>query len=127
MYKLDINKDGSLPLVFLDALTFIPALYEGCSYIDEAKRETFVMRFNKHYSAVAEKKVHDGHEILAVCALYDEKKMGEDPEPPQIVTKTEAKEIVAALVAQWKDLFGLTNADIKKYWYEYRNKRLIIK
>lgn len=127
MYKLDADRDGDLPIVFLDALTFIPALYEGISYADMAKRTTFVIRFNKHYSHNANKITHDGHEMVAVCDLYDERKMGEDPEPPQTISKAEAKKLVAELVDNWKNIFKLSNGDIRTWWYAYRKKRLIIK
>ena len=131
MYTLDIKKDGDLPIMFLDAMTFIPVLHEGSTYIDEAKRETFVIRFNKHYSKIAFKKFVNISSIptavILVPELYEEKKMGETPEPPQEISKTEVLKMIKPTISQWKTIFGLKGPKLKVLFYRMLKKHFIIK
>ena len=127
MYKISAEADSDTALLFLDGLTFIPAVYENCGPTVEAQQETFIIRFNKHYAPVAEKSTYDGHPVILVKALYENTKMGEDPEKPQTISKADAKTMLYAMVNQWKKVFHLNNAEIKKYWHKMIKKNFIIK
>ena len=133
MYKISVEKDNEIPLMFLDSMTFIPALYEGCSRADEAKQETFVIRFNKHYAPIAMKvKVAfpgwpSPAPVILIPAVYDEKKMGDDPEPPQEISKADLKALIRPTIDQWRTIFKLNNTEIKDNWRIMIKKNFKIK
>ena len=127
MYKISVDKDGDTAIAFLDALTFISATYEDCGPTVEAQQETFVIRFNKHYAPVAEKSTFDGHPVILVKDLHENSKMGEPPEKPQTISKVDAKKLLYAMIDQWRKIFHLSDAEIKKYWHKMLKKNFIIK
>lgn len=127
MYTISADVDSHTALMFLDAVTFIPALYEGSTRAEEAQQETFIIRFNKHYAPVAEKSTFDGHPVVLVKDLHENSKMGEPLEKPQTISKAEAKKLLYAMIDQWRKIFHLSDAEIKKYWHKMIKKNFIIK
>lgn len=127
MYKISADVDSQTALMFLDAVDWIPSLFEGCSRAEEAQQETFIIRFNKHYAPLAEKSTFDGHPVVLIKALRENSKMGEPPEKPQTISKAEAKKLLYAMIDQWRKIFHLSDAEIKKYWHKMIKKNFIIK
>ena len=132
MYKLRLDRDGITPIMFLDALMFIPGSDENAAYINEAMRETFVIRFNKHYSSIAYKKAikfgPESIEMILVPTLYEETKMGEDPKIPREITKQEAIDMVKPVLDDWQKYFGLPkNGHTAKLFADMLKKDFIVK
>ena len=127
MYKISADVDSQTALMFLDAVDWIPSLFEGYSRAEEAQQETFIIRFNKHYAPLAEKSTFDGHPVVLIKALRENSKMGESPETPQTISKAEAKKLLYAMIDQWRKIFHLSDAEIKKYWHKMIKKNFIIK
>lgn len=119
MYKISIDEDQRRPIIFLDAVTFIPGLTEGSTDADEGARDEFVDKFNKRYSAAAERKIvpipngkggTTNLDCIVVCEL------SEDDGEIRKMTKKEYDEFKKAVVRQWKDIFGMSSSEIKTYW-----------
>lgn len=119
MYKISVENDNKRPIIFLDAVTFIPGLTEGSTDADEEARDEFVDKFNKRYSSAAERKIvpiPDGKggtahiDCVVVCEF------SEDDGEIHKMTKKEYDEFKKAVVRQWKDIFGLGSSGIKTYW-----------
>ena len=128
MYEISVEKDIRTVILFLDYETFIPDTYEDCGPVVEVQQKTFVIRFNKHYAPLAEKIKYTGRDVIAVKALYDEAKMGEEiSNQPVVIKKEEIKDMIYSLVKDWQTIFHLSNTEIRKFWYEMKKRYKIIK
>ena len=119
MYEISVEKDIRTVILFLDYETFIPDTYEDCGPMVEAQQKTFFICFNKHYAPLAEKIKYTGRDVI---------KMGEEISNQLVVIKKEEiKDMIYSLVKDWQTIFHLSNAEIRKFWYEMKKRYKIIK
>lgn len=130
MYKISIEKDSNVVIIFLDSITCIPGLLEGGTSIGSvgtAMQRTFINLFNRNYSSIAEKVRIGRNSVILVKAIYNEDKMGEQPPVPKVVTSKEAKIMEKALIVRWRQTFRLTDTEIKKFLHDTMKKHFVIK
>ena len=137
MYKISIEKDNDKTILFLDAMTFIPAIgpdsdmdghdLSGLTYSETLRAEEFVEMFNEYCADKASLVRFMGMQIIVVKMFYPEEldldeeddNKGEYKLPD---TPEELEQMKLGITSSWVQMFKMTPEEIETYWKEFMKR-----
>ena len=137
MYKISIEKDHDKTILFLDALTFIPAIgpdsdmdghdLSSLTYNETLRAEEFVERFNEYCADKAKLIRFMGLPVIVVKDFYPKELDidGDDDEEDEFVkpaTPEEFEEMKTGITSSWVQMFNMTPEEIETYWKEFERR-----
>jgi hypothetical protein len=132
MYKISIDKDNGTPIMFLDAMTFIPAIgpdsdmdghdLSSLTYNETLEAEDFVENFNEYCANKASLMSFMSMPVIAVKMFYPSELNSEEEDEGEFVlpeTQEERDEMKRGITSSWEQLFQMSPAEIEIYWEEF--------